>query len=168
MQIRKLGVVALGVVLSFTILSGELVAQQGPGPETRLAIVVNGEGPLADESDVIRDVLRTISEKLDESNRYDVISARQLSNAEADLGFEIDEDSSPRQIREFADEVNADYVLLFTIESAGPEQIRIEAQAFNSRGQEVFDENTQRLPVDEEALIARATLDLLEEMLDEV
>jgi len=173
MQIRKIGVIALGVMLSFTILSAELSAQQqqqgqGPGPETRLAILVQAENQFPGANNAVDEVLEALTDHFEDSNRFGVLPEGRVENALEELEIEIDQDSSGRQVNQFADEVNADFVLIFTIDPLGDRQVQLEAKAFNSRGQEVFSEDTDRISLNNEGQLVRAAENLLEEILDEI
>ena len=173
-KVKSFTIVALVAVMSFTILSSATLAQdqnqQGGnrGPQTDIALIVEPQSPLGDDSLSVSMVQEAAQEFLSESNRFDLIPQGRINAAEENLDFEITEDSSPRQIREFSDLVNADYVFLFTIQRVAPGTVIISATAFSENGQTLEEERSQRVDINEEGLVSRVTGNLLEELIEAI
>ena len=172
-KFRIVSIVALVAVMSFTIMSTSTLAQdqnqQGNrGPQIDIALIIEPSQPLTDESTSVELVTDAARDFLNESNRFDLIPGPRINAAEENLDFEITEDASPRQIREFSDAVNADFIFLFTVERVAPGTVVISAMAFSENGQTLEEERSQRVDINEEGLVARVTLNLLEELIEAI
>lgn len=158
----------IAVALSFTILGQELYAQEGPDQQspTRVAIVVDLEESFNGAGDVVDQIVESAREFFDELDGFQAITGRQVGQAQRELDLNITEDSSPREIRRFAEEINADVVVVFTVNNLPGNQIRIEADAFGVRGGEIFEARSERISENAGGLIGRFVANVLEEILE--
>lgn len=159
----KFSTIALALVFSFTIMAQDLYAQEGP---TRVAVLIEFDESFNDADELVDQILNSARELVNETDGFQAISGRQLVDAQRELELNISADSSSRDIRQFANEVDADVVVVFTVNNLPNNQIRISTDAFGSRGGELFDARSDRVPENADGAISRFVTNTIEAILE--